>query len=270
MRIRLLGPVGLWDDGRRLDIGSPKQQAVFAALASNAQQVLTRGELIRSVWGIDAPTTAVNSVYTYVARLRNVLEPERLPRGASRVLVSDGSGYSLSIPPEQVDQHRFVSLLKSARNYRAAGAVDRAVAEIEAALDLWEGTPYGGVSGPFASAERARLTEMRLTAIEERAELLLARGEHNAALSELVSLARAHPLRERMCHLLMLCCVALGRQADALNAYHRLRAGLVEEMGIDPGEPLQRLYGQILRQDSSLLRFVSSSLHEFTAPARAC
>ncbi|MFJ7075536.1 BTAD domain-containing putative transcriptional regulator [Streptomyces sp. NPDC098781] len=268
MRIRLLGPVGLWEESRRLDTGSPKQQAVFAALASHAQQVLTREELIKSVWGIDAPTTAVNSLYTYVARLRNVLEPERSPRGASRMLVSDGSGYSLIIPPEQVDQHLFVSLLKSARHYRAAGEVDKAVSEMEAALDLWEGIPYGGVPGPFASAERARLTEMRLTAIEERAELLLGRGEYNSALGELVSLARAYPLRERMCHLLMLCCVALGRQADALNAYHRLRASLVEEMGIDPGEPLQRLYGQILRQDSSLLRFVSSSLHEL--PARAC
>lgn len=242
-------------------MGSPKQQAVFAALASHAQQVLTRTELIRDVWGMDAPTTVVNSLYTYIARLRTILEPGRSPRGASRVLVSDGSGYSLRIPPEQVDQHHFMSLLKRARNYRASGAIDLAVSELDTALDLWEGTPYGGLPGPFASAERARLAEMRLTVIEERAELLLGRGQYSEVLGELIPLARAFPIRERVCHLLMICCVALGRQVDALNAYHRLRAALAEEMGIDPGEPLQRLYGHILRQDAALPQLVGGFLH---------
>ncbi|MET9294049.1 AfsR/SARP family transcriptional regulator [Streptomyces sp. NPDC003077] len=247
-------------------MGTPKQQAVFAALASHTQQVLTKAELIRSVWGAHAPSTAVNSLYTYIARLRNTLEPGRSPRGASRVLVSDGSGYSLMIPPEQVDQYHFTTLLKNARNFRASGAVDRAVAAFDDALALWEGTPYGGLPGPFACAEQARLTELRLTAIEERVELLLVRRDYKAALEELIPLVHAFPVRERVCHLLMICCTALGRQVDALNAYHRLRAGLAEEMGIDPGEPLQRLYAHILRQDTSLPQLVECLVQALAGP----
>jgi hypothetical protein len=44
------------------------------------------------------PATAANSVHTYVARLRRVLEPERIRRAAGQVLTGHGSGY-LGVDP---------------------------------------------------------------------------------------------------------------------------------------------------------------------------
>lgn len=196
---------------------------------------------------MDAPPTAVNSVYTYVNRLRRVVEAQNSLNDGARLLVSDRAGYALMLPLDRVDQHSFESRLRGARHHRSAGAPDRAIAELDAALALWEGTAYSGAPGPFAQAERDRLTELRLTAIEERAELLLGRGDYTEVLGELMPLARRYPLRERLCHLLMLCCVALGRQVDALDTYHRLRMKLADEVGIEPGEQLQRLYTQIIK-----------------------
>ena len=50
----------------------------------------------------------------------------------------------------------------------------------------------------------------------------------------------------------MLALYRSGRQADALEAYRRARATLVEQIGVEPGPELRRLHAAILRQDASL------------------
>lgn len=245
---RLLGPVTAYGDHQEIDLGPPRQRAVFAALAAHANQVVSREELVDAVWGTDAPATAMNSVYTYVARLRNRLEPARSQRARSGLLVSDGSGYMLRLPPGQVDKQRFEAHLSLARQQHRTNAAHRAIGELEAGLALWQGTAYGGAVGPFVEADRTRLTELRLAAMEDRAEMLLELERHSDVMGELFGLVRQHPRRERLRYLLMLCYVRLGRQTDALNEYHDLRTTLADELGIEPGEALQRFYTQILRR----------------------
>ena len=50
----------------------------------------------------------------------------------------------------------------------------------------------------------------------------------------------------------MLALYRCGRQADALEAYRRARAALVDAIGVEPGPELRRLHDAILRQDPSL------------------
>ena len=245
---RLLGPVTASSGERNIDLGPPRQRALFATLAAHSNQVVNREELVDAVWGVDAPATAMNSVYTYVARLRQLLEPTRRRRTPSDLLVSDGSGYMLQLPPDQVDKQRFEALLNNARQLYSASAVHSAVGELEAGLALWQGTAYGGAVGPFAEVERTRLTELRLAAMEDRAEMLLELGRHANVVSELFGLVRRNPLRERLRYLLMLCYVGLGRQADALAEYNDLRSALSDELGVEPGDQLQRFYEKILRR----------------------
>lgn len=247
-RARLLGPVTASSGGLDIDLGPPRQRAVFATLAAHANQVVSRENLVDAVWGVNAPATAMNSVYTYVTRLRDKLEPARPHRARSRLLISESSGYVLLLPPGQVDKQRFEASLDKARQLHSANAVHSAVGELEAGLALWQGTAYGGAVGPFAEAERTLLTELRLAAMEDRAEMLLELERHSALLGELFGLVRRNPLRERLRYLLMLCYVGLGRQADALSEYHDLRATMADELGVEPGDRLQRFYAQILQR----------------------
>ena len=53
-----------------------------------------------------------------------------------------------------------------------------------------------------------------------------------------------------------------GRQSDALALCQRLRGRLIEELGIDPGPPIQALEHQILTHDVSLLHRRPGSAHE--------
>ena len=71
-------------------------------------------------------------------------------------------------------------------------------------------------------------------------------------VGELDALVAQEPLRERFHAQRMLALYRCGRQADALEAYRRARAALVDAIGVEPGPELRRLHEAILRQDPAL------------------
>ena len=259
LRVGVLGPVTVWREGHELGAGQPRQLAVLGVLASRANRVVSRGELVDAVWGEEPPASAENGIYTYVAGLRRVLEPDGHDRGPGRprrvpglVLVSSGGGYLLRLAPGGLDAERFEECLDRARRLRAAGDTGGAACAVNEALALWRGQPFAGVPGPFAEAERQRLAELRTTAAEERADLMLDQGQHVAAVPELTALAAEHPLRERARGLLMIALYRSGRQAEALRVFHDARKRLADELGISPGAELTRLHERLLAMDPAL------------------
>jgi hypothetical protein len=71
-------------------------------------------------------------------------------------------------------------------------------------------------------------------------------------VGELETLVKSQPFRERLRGQLMLALYRSGRQAEALQGYHDARRALVDELGIEPGRPLQELFSRILRHDEAL------------------
>jgi DNA-binding SARP family transcriptional activator/tetratricopeptide (TPR) repeat protein len=252
LRVGVLGPVAAWYGDQELPVGQPRQQAVLGILAMRANRVISRGELVDAVWGQDPPASAEGGVYTYVAGLRRIIEPNRSPRGPGRVLVSSGAGYVLHLVPGQPDAVSFEQHLGRARQLRKGGDPAGAVAALNSALALWRGIPFAGVPGPFAETERTRLGEVRSTAAEERADVLLALGRHEEVVPDLTAMVADHPLRERMRGLLMIALYRCGRNAEALRIFQDGRRVLADELGIDPGGDLSRIHQQVLTMDAGL------------------
>ena len=223
-------------------------------LALRANHVVSRSELIDGMWGQDPPASAVNSVHVYVSGLRQVLEPRRARRAPGQVLSATGPGYLLRLEPGQLDTEALDRHLGRARQVAAAGDRPAAARSLDAALDLWQGVPLSGVPGPWADIERVRLDELRLTAVEDRIEMMLALGEHGQAVARLTGLIRQYPLRERFRGQLMVALYRCGRQADALAEFASARRFLSQELGIEPGPELRRLHQQILTSDHALDR----------------
>jgi len=273
LRVGVLGPVTVWRDGHEVAAGQPRQRAVLGLLAARANRVVSRGELVDAVWGHEPPATAEGGIYTYVAGLRRVLEPDRPRRSPERsrreppsLLVSSGGGYLLRLGPGCLDADQFEQSLGLARGLRAAGDPQGAARAVDQALALWRGMPFAGVPGPFAEAERQRLAELRTTAAEERADLMLARGAAAEAVPELTALIAEHPLRERARGLLMIALYRCGRQADALRVFHEARRRLAEDLGLDPGVKLTQIHQQLLSMDPALDVVVACPAAEDTAP----
>jgi len=217
-----------------------------------ANRVISRGELVDAVWGHDPPASAEGGIYTYVAGLRRIIEPNRSLRGPGRVLVSSGAGYVLHLVPGQPDAVAFEQDLGRARQLRKTGDPVGAVAALNSALALWRGIAFAGVPGPFAETERVRLGELRSLAAEERADVLLSLGRHEEVVPDLTAMVADHPLRERMRGLLMIALYRCGRHAEALRVFQDGRRVLAEELGIDPGSDLSRIYQQVLTMDLAL------------------
>ena len=239
--------------GRALSLGGAKQRSVLAILLLHANEVVSSDRLIDELWGGSPPETAATSLHGYVSQLRKQLEPARGAGEAGTLLLTRPPGYVLRVDAEQLDLHRFEQLAAQARRDLVEGKPERASATLREALDLWRGAPLADLAvEPFAQAEIACLVELRLAALEERFDADLALGRHHELVPEIEGLIRRHPLRERLRGQLILALYRSGRQADALEAYQQTRRVLVEQVGIEPGQALQRLERSILLQDPSL------------------
>jgi DNA-binding SARP family transcriptional activator/tetratricopeptide (TPR) repeat protein len=259
LRVGVLGPVTAWRDEREITAGQPRQLAVLGVLAMRANRVVSRGELVDAVWGEQPPASAEGGIYTYIAGLRRVLEPDRPLRAPDRtrrapasVLVTAGGGYMLRLAPGSLDADCFEQLLGKVRALRGQGDQAGAARAVDEALALWRGPAFAGVPGPFAEAERQRLGQLRTAAAEERADLLLAQGRPTEAVAELTVLAAEYPLRERARGLLMIGLYRCGRQAEALQVFRDVRDRLADELGIDPSAELTHIHQQVLATDPAL------------------
>ncbi|MFH8974608.1 BTAD domain-containing putative transcriptional regulator [Streptomyces sp. NPDC017890] len=118
---------------------------------------------------------------------------------------------------------------------RATGELRRATELARQAEELWRGEFAEGLHAPCLAAQLLRWAEKRLTVLEGRLAGQIDLGHFFEYVHELVRLVVAHPLRERLCELLMLALYRAGRPADALTAYDAVRQRLAEALGSDPG-----------------------------------
>jgi DNA-binding SARP family transcriptional activator len=246
-RVGVLGPVCVWHGLRALPAGPPQRQLVLAVLAAHRDRAVSIDRLVEVIW-IDAPpASAANRVHVHVSALRALLEPQRSRRASATVLCRHAAAYRLNLEPDEVDLDLAVRLLAQASSARAAGDVTSAVEATTQALALWRGEGLSGLTGVWADAERARMEDLRLGAIEDRAADLIHLGRPTEVAVELAPLLAEHRYRERLLALLMLALDRAGRQADALKVYSDTRRDLAEALGLEPGAELQRLHRDILR-----------------------
>jgi DNA-binding SARP family transcriptional activator len=245
----LLGPLEVWRDGAPVVLGGPRQRAVLALLVLNGNYCVPLETLIDAVWSGRPSPGAVSTARTYVHHLRQVLEPG----GSPSILVTEGRGYRLRVERSQVDAWVFRDQVESARAALQRGEPQLAADVIASALGLWRGPMLADLGDyDFARQEADRFEELRLVALELRAVADLGLGRQQVVIGDLEELVRRHPLREGLHELLMLAYYRSGRQAEALAAYRNVRGVLADDLGVEPGLPLQRLHAAVLAQDPAL------------------
>jgi DNA-binding SARP family transcriptional activator/Tfp pilus assembly protein PilF len=243
VQVRLLGSVDVTVGGEVRPVAGLRRKAVLATLGLAAGEIVSLTRLIDVVWEDRAPATAANTLQSHVSFLRRVL-------GSRTAVVARGPGYLLDIGTEATDLLVAERLIRDARQ---ATDPSRSAEQLRAALALWRGQPLADVAGLAGLRGQAeRLANLRLDAVHALAEARLALGEHAALLPELQRVTGEHPFHEQLHAQLMLALYRSGRQADALEAYRRLRGRLGAELGIDPSRHLRELEAAILRQDADL------------------
>lgn len=235
---RILGPLEVRSEEGPIALGGPRQRALLAALLLRAGHVVPTEQLVDELYGTEPPRTATTALQNTIGQLRRLLGAE--------ALLTRAPGYLLDVKREQIDAHRFERLLEDAR--RATPKERREL--LLRALDLWRGPPLAEFAfEDWAQSEIRRLGELRIVVVEERIATDVELGHPGDVVPELEALVGEHPLRERLWYLLMRALHGAGRSAEALQAYTSARAAL-DELGIEPGEGLRRLQGEILRGEA--------------------
>jgi DNA-binding SARP family transcriptional activator/tetratricopeptide (TPR) repeat protein len=235
---RVLGPLEVELDGRRVRFGTRRQRVLLGILLLDAGRLVPLDRLMSYLWtGQEPPRTARNAVQVCMSQLRASL-------GGGPFIVTSGDGYRIDPPSEAVDLYRFRSLVAS-----AASQGSNALAALVAAEALWRGPV---LYGTFDDALRERLCttldEERAAATARRYELELARGRHSDVVADLTALIERYPHHERLVELLMLALYRDGQAGRALQAYRRFTASLAEDLGISPGPALRATELAILRR----------------------
>jgi WD40 repeat protein/DNA-binding SARP family transcriptional activator len=254
--ITVLGPIGI--DGIARELGR-RDRVVLGVLAMRPGQASTLDRLVDALWGQTPPKSADKVAQGCVWRLRKVLGHE--------AIATSGLGYTLVVPPDDVDAHRFARMVGRGRELLAVGEFDRAAFVLGEAAALWRGRPYAELEGwPVADIESGRLETMRLDAEELAVEAALTLGGHRDVASVAFAMVQAAPMRERRWALLAHAQYQAGRQEEALGTIREVKILLSENLGLDPSPDLVALEQAILRQEDSLAASDTATSGSDTCP----
>jgi DNA-binding SARP family transcriptional activator/tetratricopeptide (TPR) repeat protein len=256
---RLLGVVEAFHDGQPITIGYAQLRCVLVVLLIEANRAVSVDHIVDHVWGTrrlpHRPRRAVQHNMTLLRHALAAIQDITIDRRSN--------GYQLTIDTETVDLHRFSSLLGAAR---ATADDNHAAALFEQALHLWRGEPFTSLDTPWLNSQRALLGAQRQAAQLDQTDIQLRIGRHTALLGGLADQVERHPLDERIACQYLLALYRSGRQADALQHYQHIRRQLAEDLGTDPGPPLQRLHQQILTADPALTAATTGVTPRSTVP----
>ena len=227
--MRILGPVEVVKPGGVKVELQLQCRKVLALLVMTEGRPVLIGQLVRWIWGDDAPSHAPQMVRSHVRVLRGALQI-----GTAGALTTGPAGYRISPDDCSLDAGRFRRLLTEARQLLPQDATGSARAAV-AALDLWRGTeamPDVTDVQPLR-AKAVYLEELRCQAEEIMVLGGLLSGRLEAALPRARMLAELYPKRERLWLQLMVAEALSDRVVEATsNTFWRARRHLVEETGL--------------------------------------
>ncbi|WP_326800307.1 ABATE domain-containing protein [Streptomyces sp. NBC_01808] len=248
MEFRLLGPFEAVRDGAPVSLSRRRQERLLLAVLLLAPgRAVAAGRLAEVLWDGGG---ARGTLHTYVSRLRVALRPYGVR------IVTRGDGYAAEPGGWRTDAAEFAERARAAAALRDPAERLR---RTEEALALWRGELLDGLAdGELRARLGAELAELRLGALEQRAEDRLHTGRGGARdgsgplAAELRPLVARYPLRERLVAALMTALYRAGRQAEALDVYRTTRLALAAELGVAPGPALRDVHAKVLGADPSL------------------
>ena len=158
VEFRILGPLEVLVDGKRLPPLGPKQGALLVLLLLHANEVVSSDRLVDELWSEESQSAGA-ALQASISRLRKALGTGATP------LETSGSSYRLRLEPGQLDLHAFEGLVDRGDGEEPAAAAET----LREALELWRGGALADFSyDAFAQQAIARLEELRLLALERR------------------------------------------------------------------------------------------------------
>ncbi|MFI9507898.1 BTAD domain-containing putative transcriptional regulator [Nocardia sp. NPDC052566] len=249
MNVTVLGEFSVQVDDIDITPRQSKVRSMLALLTIEHGRTVPIEWIVDELWHRPVSAKPDKTVHTYIYALRKVLAEY-----GEDLLVTRHGGYSLLLTDAYVDSDEFERLADSGANLLRAGVTEGCPEKLSEASDClgqamscWRGAPLRNVIlGKRLHTRVAWLEERHRQVIEMRLRAELRLGRFEQVIAELAVHIEQNPFHEGFHGMLMAALARSGRRSDALNVYRELRARLAGEMGIEPGQPIQRLHLEIL------------------------
>ncbi|GGL20765.1 AfsR/SARP family transcriptional regulator [Mangrovihabitans endophyticus] len=252
--VRILGPVKIYRDGRRLPLkpnGMPTR--MLAALLHDAPEQVPVEDLDRRVWG---HTADAHLRQKYATSIRAALAP------GGHLLQEENHSYRLGIRREAIDAFRFRAEVDRAEAM-AGRDPGGAATLLREAIGRWSGQPLAGLGDGWIETWRGELQRGRLRAVMRLNRIELARGVSEDLVAGLAGLHADHPDREDAAELYLMGLYALGEPGQAQEVFQKWTEHLRRHLDVPPTPGMVELNRLILARELD----VSARLSAGSRPA---
>ncbi|KXK62462.1 hypothetical protein AWW66_08450 [Micromonospora rosaria] len=236
----ILGALQVRAAGAPVDVRGAVITRLLGTLLLHANTWVTEGRLTALTWG--ESNASRNALHCAMARLRRLVSGDD---GRDVRIERCGGGYRIVVAPDRVDALRYVALIQQAE--RAEDGTARFDLLLRA-LGIWRG-PVLTETSEWVRMDSAALAleRTRLERTCELADLALRRGAATLALPLVEQLSTYLPFDEPLHARLLRLMAAVGRRAEAIRTYGRIRQRFADELGVDPSDVLHEAYLALLR-----------------------
>ena len=246
LHIALLGDFRIENGNAPIEgVDTPRLQSLLAYLLLHADAPQLRQHVAFSFWPDSSEAQARTNLRKQIYHLRRALpQPDRyLHAGSKNVQWQPDAPYTLDIA-------QFEAELARADEAEANGEQQAEQDALAAAAALYKGDLLPGSYDDWVLAERERLSQRFIAALE-RLILLCEEGrDYQAAIEHAQRLLRHDPVHEASYRRLMRLHALNGDRARALRAYHTCATILERELGVEPSAQTQEAYQRLLRMEA--------------------
>jgi DNA-binding SARP family transcriptional activator len=234
--LRIQGAGGLVGEAR---LHGPQGRLVLAMLAVEHRRPVGRDEIADELW-LDAPPSSWDlSVKVLISKLRAALHEV-----APELRLESAVGYyQLFVSRDTtIDVELAGARIHAAEAAFARGSIDAAAADGLVASMIASRPFLPGFDGPWATAARHRLVDVRLRALDLLSRVWLAKGVPDQAGRDAEAILRIDPYREEAYRTLIRAHLVRGDRASAARAYAQCAERLATDLGVDPAIETRMLF----------------------------
>jgi DNA-binding SARP family transcriptional activator len=240
-RIQLSGRFVVELEGRRAEklLSGRQNRLLFGYLVAERDRPVRREVVMELLWPDRAPASADASLRPLLSRLRQVLGDRLVGRSELRLILPAQARIDIEVAARCLHDAESAVLLGRWKEAWLPAQIGWSITSREFLV---------GCESEWVNERRNRLQEDHLHALQCIAAAGLHLGESALPESERAarSLIELSPYRESGYRLLMEALEARGEVAEALLIHDRLRRLLRDQLGVTPGEEIQKIFERLL------------------------
>lgn len=200
-------------------------------------------QILEDLWPEFPTDKSMKSFYSVLYWLRKSIQKDvsiELVAYASKTCTLHSSVY-------MTDRDRFISLINT-----GSGNIDRNMDALEEAVALYQGEYLSQLDYPWVIPEREHLKRLYLETVICLAKFYYQNQNYQKTVEILSPVVEENPLREEVFSLLISSYANIGDKLAVIRQYQKLKANLLEELGLEPTPEIKKLYYQLCGPEKSI------------------